>query len=104
MTRRFLSLSCLALLVSLSPLLGQEKSGDPIRVGMIGLDTSHALAFTKILHDPANQYDVRVVAAVPQSSADIESSVTRIDGYVETLSKDFGAEPVGDLRNLPGAG
>jgi len=64
----------------------------PIRVGMIGLDTSHAAAFTKILHDPANAYPVRVVAAVPQSSPDIESSVSRIDGYVETLSKEHGVK------------
>src|SRR5438132_9985239 len=30
----------------------QEK---PIRIGMIGLDTSHCEAFTKILHNPKNE-------------------------------------------------
>lgn len=60
-----------------------------IRVGMIGLDTSHAAAFTKILHDPANGHNARVVAAVAQSSPDIESSFSRVDGYVETLTKEY---------------
>lgn len=69
-----------------------SQDAKPIRVGMIGLDTSHCVAFAKILHDPSNQYPVRVVAAVPQSSADIESSVSRIDGYVETLTKEYGVK------------
>lgn len=75
-----------------TPALAQDDKAAEIRVGMIGLDTSHALAFTKILHDPANEYEARVVAAVPQSSPDIESSVSRIDGYVETLNKDYGVK------------
>ncbi len=90
MTRRRLTLSALSLIVSLAAMQAQDEPA--IKVGMIGLDTSHALAFTKILHDPANEYDAKVVAAVPQSSPDIESSVSRIDGYVETLSKDFGVK------------
>ena len=86
MKRAFLSAA--AALVFVTALQSQDPK--PIRVGMIGLDTSHCVAFTKILHDPANQYPVRVVAGVPQSSPDIESSVSRIDGYVETLSKAYG--------------
>lgn len=72
----------------------------PIRVGMIGLDTSHATAFTKILHDPANGYPVRVVAAVPQSSPDIESSYSRVDGYVETLSKEYGVKMMDSIEAM----
>lgn len=88
MKRAFLSAA--AALVFVTALQSQDPK--PIRVGMIGLDTSHCVAFTKILHDPANQYPVRVVAGVPQSSPDIESSVSRIDGYVETLSKEYGVK------------
>ncbi len=58
------------------------------KVGMIGLDTSHALAFTKILNG-SDLKGAKVIAAVPQSSPDIESSHTRIDGYVKTLSEDW---------------
>lgn len=73
----------------------QEKAAAEqkiFRVGMIGLDTSHAKAFTTILNDPANGYAVKVVAAVAQSSPDIESSYTRVDGYVELLKNDFGVK------------
>jgi predicted dehydrogenase len=69
-----------------------DKEKKIFRVGMIGLDTSHAKAFTTILNDPENGYAVKVVAAVPQSSPDIESSVSRIDGYVELLKNDFGVK------------
>lgn len=85
-----------ALVLALAP----SQADDVIRVGMIGLDTSHATAFTKILHDPANGYPVRVVAAVPASSPDIESSVSRIDGYVETLTKDYGVKMLDSIDAL----
>ena len=58
------------------------------RVGIIGLDTSHSPAFTKLFNaddpDPAlNGY--RVVAAYPQGSQDIPSSVERIPRYTEEV-------------------
>ncbi len=87
-----------ALFFAASATIGQEAK--VIRVGMIGLDTSHAAAFTKILHDPANGYPVRVVAAVPQSSPDIESSISRVDGYVETLSKDYGVKMMDSIEAM----
>ena len=61
-----------------------------IRVGMVGLDTSHAPAFTKILNGGTADHGVKVVAGVPQSSPDIESSVSRIDQFVETLTSEYG--------------
>lgn len=72
----------------------QDKPAEQkiFRVGMIGLDTSHAKAFTTILNDPKNGYAVKVVAAVAQSSPDIESSYTRVDGYVELLKTEFGVK------------
>lgn len=71
---------------------GKPAESKVFRVGMIGLDTSHAKAFTTILNDPKNGYAVKVVAAVPQSSPDIESSYTRVDGYVEMLKTEFGVK------------
>lgn len=90
-------LSCFALLpaliLSLTGLSAQEaQEKKTIRVGMIGLDTSHAPAFTKILHDPENGYEARVVAAVPQSSPDIESSYSRVDGFTKTMADKFGVK------------
>lgn len=60
------------------------------RIGIIGLDTSHSIAFTREFNspepDPAlNGY--RVVAAYPHGSRDIESSVSRIPGYTEEIQK-----------------
>ena len=34
--------------------LVQMNKPQPIRIGLIGLDTSHVIAFTKVLNDPAN--------------------------------------------------
>ena len=48
-----------------------------LRIGMIGLDTSHATAFTEILNNPAAKDHVagaRVVAAFKGGSPDIDSS------------------------------
>jgi hypothetical protein len=61
-----------------------------IRVGIIGLDTSHAPAFAKEMNNPEANDDVagcRVVAAYPKGSADIESSVSRIPAYTAEFEK-----------------
>lgn len=60
------------------------------RVGIIGLDTSHSVAFTKVLNDSNADTDVagyQVVAAYPHGSKDIESSVSRIPKYTEEIQQ-----------------
>ena len=62
-----------------------------IRIGMIGLDTSHAPAFAKLLNDPKHADHIpgaKVVAAVPAKSPDVKSSYERIDRFVAELKKD----------------
>src|SRR5688500_17947641 len=64
----------------------KEQNGK--RIGIIGLDTSHSTAFTKVLNDqnPDPVFDgFKVVAAYPHGSKDIESSVKRIPGYIEEV-------------------
>ena len=59
-----------------------------MRVGIIGLDTSHVVAFTNVLNDPKAADDVagcRVVAAYPKGSPDIESSVSRVPKYTAAM-------------------
>jgi len=76
--------------------------GAEIRVGIIGLDTSHAIEFTKALNatNPAPQYaGVRVVAAYPKGSEDIASSTNRVPGYIEKV-KTMGVEIVGSIDEL----
>jgi predicted dehydrogenase len=72
------------------------------RVGIIGLDTSHATAFTQALNGPkagAEYAGYRVVAAYPQGSLDIVSSVERIPAYTEQVRK-LGVEIVGSVADL----
>lgn len=111
---RSLAILVLALLVgassplptlSLLPNIARaEESSQPptIRVGIIGLDTSHAIAFTKLLNDPEAAPELancRVVAAYPQGSPDIESSVSRVPGYTEQI-RELGVEIVDSIDEL----
>jgi hypothetical protein len=78
------------------------SAAEPIRVGIIGLDTSHAIAFTKLLNDPAAPPELAgcpVVAAYPQGSPDIQSSVSRVPGYTEEIRK-LGVTIVGSIDEL----
>ena len=66
---------------------------EDLRIGLIGLDTSHVIAFTKIINDPKATGPLakaKVVAAFRGGSRDIPSSADRIDKYTETLTKEYG--------------
>jgi predicted dehydrogenase/sugar lactone lactonase YvrE len=78
------------------------RAAGPVRVGMIGLDTSHSGAFAKVLNDPEAAPDVagfRIVAAYPRGSADIKSSTERIPQYTKDFQK-MGIEIVGSIADL----
>jgi len=78
------------------------SSAEGKRVGIIGLDTSHSVAFAKALNasSPDPLYDgYKVVAAYPQGSKDIESSVKRIAGYTEEVKK-LGVEITSSVKDL----
>ena len=73
-----------------------------LKVGIIGLDTSHSLAFTKELNNPDAAPELagcRVVVAYPKGSEDIESSVSRIPKYTEDVKK-MGVEVVDSIDAL----
>lgn len=75
----------------------------PLRIGMIGLDTSHVIAFTRLLNDPGQPNHVpggRVVAAFKGGSPDIESSRTRVDGFTRQLEQEFGVRIVESIEAL----
>lgn len=94
-----LLLACSFLLIPCG-LQGAEKK--PLRAGIIGLDTSHVLAFTKTLNKvpPAPEVEgVRVVAAYPKGSKDIESSTRRVPEYTKKVQA-LGVEIVGSLEEL----
>jgi predicted dehydrogenase len=85
-----------------SELYARAKVDTGKRVGIIGLDTSHSTAFTKVLNATEASPDFKgykVVAAYPHGSKDIESSVKRITGYTEEVKK-LGVEIVGSIKEL----
>ena len=66
---------------------------EDLRIGLIGLDTSHVIAFTKIINDPKATgplANAKVVAAFKGGSRDIPSSADRINKYTETLTNEYG--------------
>lgn len=92
----------LFLIMILGSLLHAQSPPRTLRAGIIGLDTSHVIAFTKVLNDPNAQPDVshcRVVAAYPKGSADIESSVSRIPRYTAEIQK-LGVEITDSINEL----
>jgi hypothetical protein len=80
----------------------QGRRNDPVRIGIIGLDTSHSIAFTDIIHDLEGGQErsgFRVTTAYPYGSRTVESSYIRIPGYIEDI-KERGVEVVDSIREL----
>ena len=73
-----------------------------VRVGVIGLDTSHAIAFTEMLNAEKKEGDVegfRVTAAYTYGSLDIVSSTNRYPEYTKKMTA-LGVEIVGSVAEL----
>ncbi|WP_163969685.1 Gfo/Idh/MocA family oxidoreductase [Oceanobacillus halotolerans] len=59
-----------------------------LKIGMIGLDTSHVEIFTSLLHNQSNQYkQAKVVLGCPSPSKQVALSRERVDQYT-TSAKD----------------
>lgn len=75
---------------------------DVIKIGIIGLDTSHSTAFTELLNGDSDDKFVKefeVVAAYPYGSKTIQSSYERIPGYIEEVKK-HGVEITSSIAEL----
>lgn len=74
------------------------------RLGIIGTDTSHVPAFTRMLNGDAAAPDhvagARVVAAFKGGSKDIESSISRVEQFAEEVRAKWGVEIVPDIPTL----
>lgn len=93
---------CLAGLVLMTSLSSLSAAEPTLRIGIIGLDTSHAIAFTKELNAAKPADDIAgcsIVAAYPHGSADIESSVSRIPDYTKQM-RELGVEIVDSIPAL----
>lgn len=83
---------------SLFTLSAQES----IKIGIIGLDTSHSIAFTKLLNGDPKKDKYRkftIVAAYPYGSKTIKSSYERIPGYIKQVEA-LGVEVVSSIEEL----
>lgn len=91
------------LLTLFIPLSVRGDDKPPLRAGIIGLDTSHVVAYTQILNNPKATgvlSRVRIVAAYPGGSADIPDSKNRLEGYTKTLHDKYCVEIVDSINEL----
>lgn len=84
----FFAVFTCSLLTNMTSSARSDEPAKQIKVGIIGLDTSHCVAFTKAMNDPEGKGDlakVEVVAAFPAGSPDIPSSRDRVEGYTKEM-------------------
>lgn len=100
-----MKLSSVVPLLLISVCIHAEES-KPLRAGIIGLDTSHVLAFVEALNkgvknagDSAKVSGVKVVAAYPHGSKDIDSSTRRVPEYTAKV-QEMGVEIVESIEKL----
>lgn len=89
-------------LFSTKGMLHAATQTDTISIGMIGLDTSHCTAFTKILNTEDTDPEVKgfqVTHAYPYGSKTIESSYSRIPKYTAEMTK-MGVEISDSIASL----
>ena len=99
--RSFATLLALALVSTFSVSVSQGDDA-VIKIGLVGLDSSHATAFTKSLNAEPSKPGlggVRVVAAFPGGSPDLPTSADRVEGYTKTIA-DSGVKIVGSIEEL----
>ena len=73
-----------------------------IRVGIVGCDTSHIIAFTSAINDPKATGALakcQVTVAYPGGSPDLAASRDRLDGYVQQL-RERGISIVDSLKKV----
>ena len=91
------------LIVAAGLACGWAALGADLRIGIIGCDTSHVVAFTETLNNPEAKGHVpggKVVAAYKGGSADIPSSIEHIEGYSKTLGEKYGVKFYDSIADL----
>lgn len=97
MTRIFAALMAITISVAASGPAAE------LRLGIVGTDTSHVIAFTAMLNDPSSPDHIpgaRIVAAYKGGSPDIPESRDRIEGFTRDLRGKYGVEIVDTIAEL----
>lgn len=99
--RNFISSAIGASALAMTPfnLRGAIPTQAPMKIGIIGLDTSHSPAFAKYFNQTNTSGKFKVVAAYPYGSKEIESSASRIPKYTEEV-KQYGVQIVDSIKKL----
>ncbi len=101
--KKFILVSVAILLVTPLVAAGADRGNPTLKAGIIGLDTSHVVAFSGLLNN-ANATgplaDVKVVAAFPGGSPDLEISAGRIEKFTNTVRDKYGVEIVDSIGEL----
>jgi hypothetical protein len=87
---------------SVSNLYANNGGVEKGKIGIIGLDTSHSVAFAKLFNAPdaGDTYGgFKIVAAYPKGSNDIKESVERIPGYINEI-KEYGVQICDSIEDL----
>jgi hypothetical protein len=74
-----------------------------LKIGMVGLDTSHCVAFTRLLNDATQSHYVaggQVVAAYPGGTDAFSLSRDRVQGFTQSLQKDFDIHILNSIPEL----
>jgi predicted dehydrogenase len=74
-----------------------------LRIGFIGLDTSHSVAFAKLLNEPGNSGHIpggRVTRSWKGGSPDIEASASRVDGFAADIARTYGVTPCDSIESV----
>lgn len=74
-----------------------------LKVGIVGFDTSHVGAFTKLLNDASDPHHIpgaKVTIGFPSFSADLESSYSRVEGYTKDMQEKFGVKIVQSVEEV----
>src|SRR5262249_4741053 len=79
-----------------------EEKPALLKIGIIGLDTSHVTAFTDLINkdNKGPLQNMRVVAAFPAGSRDLPISADRLAGFTKTLKEKHKVEMVESIDDL----
>jgi len=74
-----------------------------LKIGVIGLDTSHAIEFAKLFNDPADENHIpgaHIVCAFPGGSPDVVLSASRVKGFTEQMRTKYGVKIVSTIDEV----
>jgi len=89
-----------AIACSLAP---EMRAEEPLRLGIVGLDTSHAVAFTQLLNDPTDPNHVPgavVTVAYKGGSPGLAESSTRIERFTKDVTEKWHVRLVSSIPEV----